>query len=199
MARWEPNAHERLQHAAMELFHERGYDHTTVGDIAARAGLTERTFFRYFTDKREVLFAGAKDLEALIVTAIAAAPTDVAALDTVVLGLAATAPGFEPRRAYARRRQTLITAHPELHERELIKLAALATAIATSLHHRGLPRPAASLVAETGIALFKHAFERWVDDPRKHDLAHHLQAALAELRVVTAPAARAPRRRARSA
>ena len=189
MGRWEPNAHERLQHAAMELFHERGYDGTTVGDIAARAGLTERTFFRYFTDKREVLFSRTRELETLIVDAVAAAPSTLAPLDAVVLGLEATAPGFEPRRAYARKRQTLITAHAEFHERELIKLASLAAAIATALHRRGVPRPSAALIAETGIALFKHAFERWLDD-KKHDLAHHLRAALVELRGITAAAPR---------
>ena len=63
MARWEPDARGRLEKAALDVFRERGYAHTTVGDIAERAGLTERTFFRYFTDKREVLFSGSKELE----------------------------------------------------------------------------------------------------------------------------------------
>lgn len=198
MARWEPDALERLQAAAMELFHERGYDRTTVADIAARAGLTERTFFRYFSDKREVLFSRTKDLETVIVDAIAAAPAGLAPLDAVALGLEATAPGFEPRRAFARRRQALITAHAELHERELIKLATLGAAIAASLHRRGVAPSPAGLVAEAGLAIFKHAFERWLDDARKHDLAHHVRAALAELRSVTAAVpARTTRRRAR--
>src|SRR5450755_2142351 len=111
MARWEPDARGRLQQAAMELYGERGYDQTTVEDIAARAGLTERTFFRYFADKREVLFGGSKDLEKLIVEAIAIAPKTMAPLDVVAAALEATAPLFEHRRAYARKRQALIAAH----------------------------------------------------------------------------------------
>jgi hypothetical protein len=58
MTRWEPNARGRLEQAALALYGERGFENTTVAEIAARAGLTERTFFRHFADKREVLFAG---------------------------------------------------------------------------------------------------------------------------------------------
>ncbi|WNG14117.1 TetR family transcriptional regulator [Cystobacter fuscus] len=186
MSRWEPNAHERLQQAAMELFQERGYDRTTVEEIAARAGLTERTFFRYFTDKREVLFSGSKDLEKLIVESIAGAPQTMAPLDAVTIALETTAPMFEERRARSRTRQALIAAHAELRERELIKLSSLASAIAESLRGRGVARPAATLIAEAGIAIFKSAFERWVEDLQEHDLSHHVRGALEELRLVTA-------------
>jgi AcrR family transcriptional regulator len=184
MGRWEPNAPERLQEAAMELFHEKGYAETTVEEIATRAGLTERTFFRYFSDKREVLFSRTRDLEAQIVGAIAAAPSSIAPLDAVAVGLEATSPGFETRRAYAKKRQALIVDHAELRERELIKLSSLASAIAESLVSRHVERPTAQLLAEAGIAIFKSAFERWVAD-KKHDLAHHLRATLAELRLAT--------------
>ena len=74
MGRWEPNARGRLEQAAMELYLERGFDQTTVAEIAERAGLTERTFFRHFADKREVLFAGAGALQELLVSAVAGAP-----------------------------------------------------------------------------------------------------------------------------
>jgi AcrR family transcriptional regulator len=198
MGRWEPNAQARLQQAAMELFHERGYDRTTVEEIAARAGLTERTFFRYFADKREVLFSGSKDLKAQIVEAVAAAPRAMAPLDAVVAALEGTAAFFEDRHAHARKRQALITEHAELRERELIKLAAIASAVAEALRARGIPRAAASLIAETGLAIFKNAFERWIEDARRHDLSHHVRAALAELRLVTSRtptrARRSPRR-----
>jgi AcrR family transcriptional regulator len=186
VARWEPNARERLQEAAMALFRERGYDRTTVEEIAERAGLTERTFFRYFADKREVLFSGAKDLEKLIVDAVAGAPPGTGSLDATSAALEATAPGFEQHRKHARRRQALVAAHAELRERELIKLSSLATAIAVALRARGVPKPAANLTAEAGIAIFKSAFERWLDDTKKRDLSHHVRAALAELRVLTA-------------
>jgi AcrR family transcriptional regulator len=177
---------ERLTEAAMTLFRERGYDRTTVEAIAARAGLTERTFFRYFADKREVLFSGAKELERLVVRAVAEAPPSAEPLEAVVSALQATAPMFEHRRAFARERQALVAANAELRERELIKLAMLASAIAEGLGTRGVERDAAGLAAETGIAVFKCAFERWVTDREAHDLVHHLSAALAQLRRVTA-------------
>ena len=164
MGRWEPDARGRLEQAALELFEERGYARTTVEDIAARAGLTERTFFRYFTDKREVLFSGAAALEALIVEAIGAAPPSVAPLTAVTRAFEALAPWFEARRGHARKRRTVIAAYAELGERELIKLSTLATAIAAILRKRGLAAPTAALVAETGIAIFKNALERWADD-----------------------------------
>jgi AcrR family transcriptional regulator len=188
MGRWEPNARARLERAAMELFQELGYARTTVDGIAARAGLTERTFFRYFTDKREVLFSGSAHLEKFIVEAIEGAPKTMAPLDAVAAALEATAPMFEERRRYARKRRAVIAAHAELRERELIKLASLAVAVAASLRKRGVSAPTAALAAEAGIAVFRNAFERWVDDKEQRLLSGHIQAALKELRAVTAGA-----------
>jgi AcrR family transcriptional regulator len=193
MARWEPNARERLQAAAFELFEERGYDGTTVGDIAARADLTERTFFRYFTDKREVLFSGSEELEKLIVSGIASAPETMSPLDVVVAALAASSPAFEARRAIARKRQTLIAAHAELRERELLKTLKIAATLVTCLRARGVPQATAALLAQTGTALFQNGFERWIDDTKKRDLAHHMHEALAELRRLTAETGKATR------
>src|ERR1700710_2476728 len=139
MARWEPNARERLGKAALELYRERGFDETAVADIAARAGLTERTFFRYFADKREVLFGGSSQLRELLVGTIAAAPELTAPLDAVAAALEATSPMFEERRSFAKVRQAVIEAHPALQERELIKLASLTTAVAGALQRRGGP------------------------------------------------------------
>jgi AcrR family transcriptional regulator len=188
MGRWEPNARGRLAQAGMELFQELGYGKTTVEGIAARAGLTERTFFRYFTDKREVLFSGSADLEKLIVETIGDAPKAMAPLDAVVAALEATSPLFEERRSYARKRRAVIAAHAELRERELIKLASLAVAIAASLRKRGVAAPTADLAGEAGIAVFRNAFERWVDDKEQRPLSGHIRAALKELRAVTAGA-----------
>ncbi len=195
MARWEPNALDRLRVAAFELFEERGYDRTTVGDIAARADLTERTFFRYFTDKREVLVSGSEDLEKLIVAGVARAPKTMAPLDVVVEALAASSPMFEPRRAIARKRHALIVAHAELRERELIKSTKLAAAMLASLRERGVPELTAALLAQTGTTLFYAAFQRWIDDAKKRDLAHHLRAVLAELRGLTAETGKGDRGR----
>lgn len=192
MGRWEPDARGRLEQAALELFEERGYAGTTVEDIAARAGLTERTFFRYFTDKREVLFSGATALEALMVDTIGAAPASAAPLAAVTAAFDALGPWFESRRSHARKRRTVIAAHVELRERELIKLSTLATAIAAVLRTRGLAAPAAALVAETGIAIFKNAFERWADDAREQDFAVHVRAAVGALQAATAGMAPPP-------
>lgn len=184
MGRWEPNARERLEEAAMELFHERGYTRTTVEEIAARAGLTERTFFRYFADKREVLFWGSSALEKLIVDAIAAAPMDTAPLEAVTAALETASPMFEQRRERAGKRHVLIETHAELRERELIKLSSIAAAIAASLHTRGVADPVAGLTAEIGIAVFKIAFECWVKDDEGRDFVHHVRATRDKLEVI---------------
>ncbi len=165
MARWEPNARDRLEQAALDLYGERGFEQTTVAEIAKRAGLTERTFFRYFADKPEVLFSGAGALQELLVAQVADAPDSEPPLDTVASALEATAGFFHERREYSTRRQAVIDANPELRERELIKLARLASAIADQLRRRGVSHPAASLTAEAGIAIFKTAFERWISEP----------------------------------
>lgn len=192
MTRWEPNARERLEKAAMELYRERGFDETAVADIAARAGLTERTFFRYFADKREVLFGGASALQDLLTGQIAGAPASLGPLDAVAAAFEATTTLFEERRLFAKARLAIITGHPALLERELIKLAVLATAIAAALRDRGVPEPAATLAAESGIAIFKLAFERWVTDTKKRDLALHVREALEQLKAVTAGQAKGP-------
>jgi AcrR family transcriptional regulator len=186
MARWEPNARERLEKAALELYRERGFDETAVADIAARAGLTERTFFRYFVDKREVLFGGSPALRDLLTERIAGASDSMKPMDSVLAALEATSAFFEERRAFAKARQTVIADNAALRERELIKLASLASAIAGALRARGVPDPAASLAAEAGIAVFKLAFERWVKDKKKRDLVHHLREADEQLRALTA-------------
>ncbi len=178
----------------MELYRERGFDETTVADIAARAGLTERTFFRSFADKREVLFQGSSRLTDLLVGGVVGAPKSATPLEAVTAAFEATAPFFEERRDYARRRQALISGHAELRERELIKLASLASAIGEALRRRGVPAPAASLAAEMGIAIFKIAFVHWVGDSKRRDLAHHVRESLRELRAVTIAGPRRARR-----
>jgi AcrR family transcriptional regulator len=194
MARWEPNARERLQEAAMALFEEHGYDGTTVSDIVARAKLADRTFFRYFSDKREVLFSGSDALEKLFVDAVASVPKKAPPLEVVTAAMEVTSPVFEARRALARRRQALIAAHPELHERELIKSVKLALTISASLRARGVVKSTADLVARTAMVLFQSAFEHWIDDARERNLAYHVRAALADLQRIMAGTGAAKRR-----
>ena len=188
MARWEPDARGRLEKAAMELFLERGYERTTVEDIAARAGLTERTFFRYFADKREVLFSGSKDLEKGIVEGIESAPKEASPLDAVAAALVAAGAALQERRdlRFVRARYALVVKHAEIHERELIKLASLAVATTKALHARGVPESAASLAAEAGIVVFKIGFERWIREKRPRDLSAQIRAAVEALREVAA-------------
>jgi AcrR family transcriptional regulator len=186
MSRWEPNARGRLEQAALELYAERGFDQTTVAEIAQRAGLTERTFFRHFADKREVLFWGQNALMDLITKQIAEAPESASPLEAVGAALRATGEMFVGRWQHARRRQAVIDANPGLQERELIKLASLAAAVAESLGRRGASEVAAKLAAETAIAVFKVAFDRWISAPRESELADVIGDSLNELRALTA-------------
>ncbi|QHA08752.1 TetR family transcriptional regulator [Streptomyces broussonetiae] len=184
MVRWKPDARGRLAQAALELYGERGYEQTTVAEIAKRAGLTERTFFRHYADKREVLFSGAGELEELFVGAVAGAPQSAAPVDAVALGLDAVAGMFADRREFAGKRHAVITAHTDLMERELTKLASLSAALADTLRHRGVGEPAASLAAEVGVAVFKIAFERWIVHGEERTLRDLVRDSLAELKAV---------------
>ncbi len=182
MGRWQPDARERLQLAALALYGERGYDETTVAEIAERAGLTKRTFFRYFTDKREVLFWGSELLEERMVAAIQAAPASASVIRVLGAALDAAADRFEEVRDFAGPRHRIIASSSELRERELIKAASLSAAMARALRARGLGEPAASLAALTGTTVMHVAFEQWVDDPDRRPFSQFARDALAQLR-----------------
>jgi AcrR family transcriptional regulator len=181
MGRWEPDARGRLRRAALDLYTENGFEQTTVADIAARAGVTERTFFRHFSDKREVLFDGSELLQQSVVDAIASAPASVPPLQTAGAAMEAAASFLQDRRDYARQRAAAIAADPSLQERELFKLAALGAAVAEALRARGVPEPAATLAAETGVTVFKVGFERWLDGSSSDDLVQHIRHTLAQV------------------
>ena len=186
MSRWEPDARGRLEQAALELYSERGFDQTTVAEIARRAGLTERTYFRHFADKREVLFWGQGILHELLVGAVAAAPESVPPIDAVGAALEAVGESMQQRRAAAMLRQPVIEANPALRERELAKMATLGSALADALHARGVPEPAASLAAHAGMAVFRVTFARWIDPANEHSLRQLMRDSLDELKAVTA-------------
>src|SRR5271166_4459474 len=153
MGRWEPNSRGRLQEAALALFAEQGYDQTTTAEIAARAGLTERTFFRHFPDKREVLFDGAAPLSAILKTALDEAPRKLSPLEALFLAFRAVEPMFENNRPFAGRRQKVIDRTPALQERELAKGAQLTAVLIEGLRRRGVQERLATLVAQTGMAV----------------------------------------------
>ena len=186
MGRWEPNAQGRLAQAAMALYVEQGFEQTTVAEIARQAGLTERTFFRHFADKREVLFYGMEMLRGLLARAVAGAPPSVTAMEAVGAALEAAGAMLQENPERVRLRDAIVSANAELRERELIKLAAMASAVAGALRDRGIPEPAASLAAETGIAVFKVAFARWISEPGQPDLPGIIHESMEELRGVLA-------------
>jgi len=182
MPRWEPDARARLERAALALFLERGYDATTVVEIADRAGLTKSTFFRHFADKREVLFGGQEILTDLFIAGIRAAPPAASAVDCIAAALEAAASVFSPeRRDLAPARRTVITANSELQERELLKRARMAAAVTEALQARGVDEPSARLAAEVGVLAFGIAYTRWAAAASHESFARIAHAALQDL------------------
>jgi len=179
MARWEPDARGRLRQAALELYGEHGFDQTTAAQIAERAGLTERTFYRHFADKREVVFSG--EVHKVLVSTLADAPTSMTAIEAVTAALDAAGAVLGARRDMTRRRQAVITANPSLGEREQIKYAALAEDLAEALRERGVEACSARLAGDAGVAVFRAAFERWIDEDGHRDFGRLVRDTLDEL------------------
>jgi len=171
--------------SALELYAERGFEQATALEVAERAGVTERTFFRYFSDKREVLFDGSRNLQDLIVNAIAAAPSSMGSIEVVGTAMESAA-SLLPNREYSRQRADVIAANPSLQERELLKLATIAGAVAEAPRRRGVGSLAADLAAETGVTVFKIGFETWIGDESSGDLAPCIREALDQLKSLTA-------------
>jgi AcrR family transcriptional regulator len=189
MARWEPGARERLVVAAVDLFTEQGYDTTTVAQIAERAGVTRSTFFRHFTDKREVLVAGQETLSRLLAEGILEAPADASPLEAVAAGLERASSAMGPtNRELGPRIKAAVAASTELQERDALKTVGLAVAMTAALVNRGIPSPTAHLAAELGVLAFKQGFAQWSEGGRDDakSLAHHALAALDDLRTATA-------------
>jgi AcrR family transcriptional regulator len=184
MARWQPDARGRLEAAALELFRERGFEQTTVTDIAARAGLDKRTFYRIFGDKREALFSGGKLLEEVVVKAVA--ETDATPFETVVAAFRRAADQmFANRLDLVRMRQSVIESSPELQERELRKMGSLAAVVAAALRAKDIDETTATLATESGITVFRVAFARWVAPGGDASLTELIARVAAELRAVT--------------
>jgi AcrR family transcriptional regulator len=172
------NARERFEGAAYSLFREQGYAATTVPEIAAKAGLTERTFYRYFTDKREVMFWRAGDHQIMIAKEIARAEAGLHPLAMVAHAFESVAPFIDSHRPIVELRQLLVSTHGDLQERELMKLHMLASTVEQALQQRGIDRSHARVVAEIGAAIWKVALENWRADDMEKSFADHVQAAL---------------------
>lgn len=183
MARWAPGAKERLEAAAFEAIRDRGLETVTVAEIAAAAGVTERTFFRYFADKREVLFSGQNVLVDTFVAGIRDAPAQSDPWEVVVRASRVAAASIFPdeRRRSARVRGAVIAGDPALVERESLKMRALTEAIAAALRERGAGEPTSSLLAETYIGLFNVAFRQWLVEGEERSLDAIQDALLARL------------------
>jgi len=186
MVRWEPGTGARLREAALALFAANGFEQTTAAEIAGSIGLTERTFYRHFADKREVLFGGGPQYLQRFVDGIAGAPPDASPMELVAAGLQASAEHFTAElRPHSRARQAVIDANPPLRERERQKLAEVATAMAEALRERGILEPAATLAAETGAAVRRVSFLQWLEEGQARSLDELDIAAMAELRALT--------------
>jgi AcrR family transcriptional regulator len=161
-------AHERLQRAALELYVEQGFDQATTAEIAERAGVTERTFFRHFPDKREVLFGGEAFVRELLVTAVDDTPMGVAELGSLEVLRGACLALEEPLvegREFFKTRHAVIAVTPVLRERDLAKTALLAEALASALSRRGVGSQQASLAARAAVAAVDAATTSWYEEP----------------------------------
>jgi AcrR family transcriptional regulator len=186
VSRWRPDARERLERAALELFAQQGFAATTVPEITARAGLTTRTFFRHFADKREVLFAG-QEIPAFAAELMAEAPAELTPMELIVQGLRTVAETrFEGRREELRSRREIVRSDDSLRERELRKRAGLSEAVRAGFIVRGQPPPQAALLADTCVTLLFVSVEQWLDQDGDRPLFAIITETLASLRATLA-------------
>ena len=181
MPRWDPRAKDRLRDAALELYLEHGYENVTVAEITERAGLTRRTFSRYFTDKRDVLFAGSERLPGALANAVRHADDALPPFEALLAALVDIGDLLAGRVPHAAQRRAVVKASPELQERERTKFAAVTDALTDALQQRGAPGSGARLLAQVGVAIFQTAFERWTDQPDYANFAARIREAAAEL------------------
>lgn len=187
MARWAPNARDRLETAALDLFVEFGYEETTIAQIAERAGLNRATFFRHFADKREVLFGGEDVLAGLFADGIRAASPDATLAELLSAAFAGIDATMTPRRrAKAAQRLKVVATSVEVHERGLLKHARIATSVAAALRERGIDELGARLGAQVVVLAFSVAFEHWMKADEDRSFAPYAETALKGIRASAA-------------
>ena len=188
MVRWEPGTRGRLQDAALELFAARGYEQTTATEIAQAVGLTERTFFRHFADKREVLFHGQQALTDAFLAGLDVAPPDASPIDLAVSALRSSASFFDDeRRPHSRLRQSVIDANPPLQEREALKLVGLGRALGDALRDRGVADMTAEVAAQIAVMAFGIAFAHWIAEGEQRSFEAIAMDVVREVGAVTGP------------
>lgn len=187
MGRWQPGTRERLERAALDLFLEQGFTETTVPQITARAGLTTRTFFRHFADKREVLFSGEESVPDRIAHLMTEAPPSLGPMELIDACLAPAATQiFEGRSLdYVLRRRAVIDAEPALHERELRKFSLLSQALEQGFRDRGVDDLSARVAAELAVTIFRIAVTRWLEQRGETDLPDVINETSAAVRHLT--------------
>jgi AcrR family transcriptional regulator len=171
----------RLQEAALKLYETRGYEETTAADIAAEAGVTQRTFFRHFPDKREVLFGGEDEFIDALTRAVMSVPQELGPLEALFHAFPSIEPLFINNRAFTAPRRRIIAGHPALQERAQTKTRAVTSALAEAFRQRGVPDRAASLAAQVGMAAFGHAVDAWFESGSA-DLGPFVEQTFDELR-----------------
>lgn len=176
----------RLHEAALALFRDRGYDQTTAAEIAARAGVTERTFFRHFPDKREALFEGEAGFRDSLVEAIAHAPPGLSPLQVLREAYRAVEGWAEANRPLAEPLHEVIEKTPALKERQLAKTAALQASLAEALQRRGVEPRLAAMAIQAVLAALAYAAASWKDAPGSR-LGPHIDRAFKALEELTAP------------
>jgi AcrR family transcriptional regulator len=181
MPRWEPQARDRLREAALELFLAHGFDNVTVAQITERAGLTRRTFSRYFADKRDVLFSGSEQLPGILADAVGRADPALAPFDAMLSALTEIGDLLADRVQHAAERRAIVQGSPELQERGLTKFAEATSALGAALEQRGTEEATAALLAPVGTAIFRAALDRWARQPGRASLADHIRETAAEL------------------
>ncbi|MEU6716972.1 TetR family transcriptional regulator [Nonomuraea sp. NPDC046802] len=194
MGRWDPDAQGRLERAALELFAEQGFAETTVPQITKRAGLTTRTFFRYFADKREVLFSGEDDMRMALAEIIRAAPPGLSPMNLIEHGLNTAATTiFEPRFQDFRSWRAVVATDEGLRERELRKQQLMTETVVAALRERGLDEQTADLIARLAGLVLQRAIARWVEQPIANQrLVVFIHESLSQLRSIVSPASTAP-------
>ena len=190
MPRWEPQARDRLRDAALELFLAHGFDNVTVAQITERAGLTRRTFSRYFADKRDVLFAGSEQLPVALADAVGRADPALAPFEAMLSALTEVGDLLADQVQHAAERRAIVQASPELQERGRTKFAEATGALGAALEQRGTEGATAALLAPVGAAIFWVAFDRWARQPGRASLADRIRETAAELAANVHPAAR---------
>jgi AcrR family transcriptional regulator len=194
VSRWAPDARERLTDAALDLFAENGYQETTVAQIADRAGLNRATFFRHFSDKREVLFGGEEVLTGLFADGIRGASPEATVTECLQAAFAAADVAMTPRqRSRAAQRVRVAAANSEVQERGLLKHARIARSISAALRMRGADELTARLGAEVGMLAFSLAVERWLKAANDEPFSLHAAAALSDLQTRVAELDSRPR------